>query len=238
MSSILNVSNLSALSVDNNLILDKISFNLLKGKNLFVLGKNGAGKSSLLKAILKQIVVKQGDIFLQNKNLFRIKEKIKFRCIQYIPQDLSSLIFQDLSVYENCLIASEFNKTKLERVFSYVETMNKHVLKVLKNPVSSLSGGEKQILSLALCFSKRPKVILLDEFTSALDVIIKEKVLAFVETHIYKNQELSSVTVSHTIEDAIEKADMLIVLKKGKMSYMKENIDRDKMTAQKILSYF
>ena len=80
--------------------------------------------------------------------------------------------------------------------------------------------------------------MLLDEFTSALDVFIKEKVLDFVETHIYNNRELSSMTISHTIEDAIKRADKLIVLKKGKISYVNELQSREKITAQEILSYF
>ena len=135
MHNVLDVSNLSATTVNNTLVLDKISFNLHKGKNIFILGKNGAGKSSLLKAILLQIAVKKGKLYFQNDNLLLMKEKEKFQRIQYIPQNLNSLIFQDLSVYENCLIASEFKKTQLERVFSYIESMNAHVLKVLKNPV-------------------------------------------------------------------------------------------------------
>ncbi len=224
----LKVNRLS-VSYSNNLVLEQVSFSLKKGSIFGILGPNGSGKSTLLKAILNIIPRQEGSVSWEGIDIRKD--------IAYVPQ-LSEYDWDfPISVFElvlNALVTpanfwkldSEHNRNKV------IEVLNRLGLAALaNNPISDLSGGQKQKLLLARAFVRDPKILILDEPFNAIDHISEKSIVQTLRT--FASQGNTVLMVHHNLNSVKEYFDEILLLNKsvvasGKVDtvFKKKNLEK------------
>lgn len=200
-------------------VLKDISFSVLKGESLCVLGPNGCGKTTLLKT-LAGLIGYSGEIFLKGQNLQNIKRKDIAKKIAVLSQ-VSSIYFS-YSVYdtvmmgryvhrEGCsfLSVSKKDREYVEKCLRAVDIWN-----LREKKIDELSGGQLQRVYLARTLAQEPELILLDEPTNHLDLKAQTELILFLK-EICKKEAKAVIGVFHDINLALQFADKLIFLKDG-----------------------
>ncbi len=210
---------------NENVILHQASLSLHQGEFVYVIGKVGSGKSSLLKSLYCEIPICGGEAFLLNYNLRKIKRKD----VPYLRRKLG-IVFQDFqlltdrSVNKNLefvLKATGWRSNKdiqnrIEEVLQQVGMQNKGY----KMP-HELSGGEQQRVSIARAIAKNPKLILCDEPTGALDYVTGKKILKLLQDlSRERNKLVVIVTHNAALKDM---ADKVIKIKSGRIESIETN---------------
>ena len=199
-------------------LLKEISFNLNSGESLGIVGKSGAGKSSLLKIIagLLNPDPESGSISIYNNDLPVPATMLiyGYNQIQLVEQNFSLDAY--MTVYENMnLKASDlpFDKRRVEinKILRWV-----NLLKISERKVEQLSGGEQQRLAIARALIKKPLVLLLDEPFSHLDSALKSSLILRLK-EIREKSKVSMVIVSHDGADLLALCDKITHLKNGKL---------------------
>ena len=200
-------------SYNSQPVLENIEFELEKGLILGILGVNGAGKSTLLKCLNKILSPNKGSIFIDNENILDMKGSEIAKRIAYTPQKYGE---ESLSVFDAVLLGRKphirWNVGK--RDFQIVEDIlnSMDLTPFALRPVNSLSGGEMQKVIIARSLAQEPKVLLLDEPTSNLDIKNQFEVMAIIQD-IVKKQNLSAVVSIHDLNLAFRFADQFLMLK-------------------------
>jgi ABC-type Fe3+/spermidine/putrescine transport system ATPase subunit len=185
-----------------------------KGSFFGVLGYSGAGKSTLLNLICGLEKADSGSIFLEGKDITDIP--VYKREIAYVFQN--SLLFEGLSVKENLaylLTAKSVEKNKHEEIIQDA-LFDCEVSKLILRDITTLSGGEKQRVAMAMALMFKPKLLILDEPFSNLDTSLKIRMRAFLKTLI-KKHNMTVIMVTHDKDDAFELCDKMVLLSQGKI---------------------
>ena len=200
-------------------VLKDISFSVLKGESLCVLGPNGCGKTTLLKT-LAGLIGYSGEIILDGHNLKNIKRKDIAKKIAVLSQ-VSSIYFS-YSVYDTVMMgryvhregSSFLSVSKKDR--EYVEKCLRAVdiWNLREKKIDELSGGQLQRVYLARTLAQEPELILLDEPTNHLDLKAQTELILFLK-EICKKEAKAVIGVFHDINLALQFADKLIFLKDG-----------------------
>ncbi|MBS0627890.1 MAG: ATP-binding cassette domain-containing protein [Verrucomicrobia bacterium] len=227
-------------------ILDNLSLDIFRGEFIILLGSNGCGKSSLLKVVNGLSTPTSGSLYFKKENLLQKSLTQRSKSIVTLTQDLNLSTFSDLTVLENCLIALHRNKLtsfsfsskeKQKKIKAYLEIYNPNLAEKLAMPVSSLSGGERQTLALAMNLWISPSLLLLDEHTSALDPYMAKKLMHL--THeITERQQVTTVVATHNLDDALTYGTRLIVMKQGKIILDVPHEEKRKLTYEMLLSLY
>lgn len=198
-------------------ILSNTTLELEEGKVGVLLGPNGVGKSTIIKIISGLIKPKTGDIFLGENDFRKIKIKERAKLVSYVPQNVK---FSSLSVLDSVLLGRlpyfysfpcAHDKAKAEKAIEEVG------LSSLKDrPANSLSGGEKQLVSIARALVSSPSLLLLDEPTANLDLRHQKEVLTLLKK-IAKEKKLTILLSLHDISEAFYIGDKFFFLKNGKI---------------------
>ena len=161
-----------------------LSFHIPKGELVFLMGPTGAGKSTVLKTIYRDIPISDGSLFINGQNI----KNIRHRHTPYFRRKIG-MVFQDYrliydrTIYENIAlplhIEGMYKKHIKEKVYDIVEKVGLN--KRINNYPSELSGGEKQRVSIARALVKEPLVILADEPTGNLDPNVSDEILDLLE---------------------------------------------------------
>ena len=211
ISGIIEFRNVS-YSKNNNLILENLSFSLKKNKYNVITGKNGSGKSTILKLIVGLEKIDDGEIFIDNEKLLYERDEL------YKIRKKTGIVFQESNehiigetVAESLIFGMENNRIPLEKM---KENMSKYIkLFQLENIIDkktvNLSGGEKQKVALAGAVITEPDIILLDEITEMWDKGTKEKMNEIIENFLKDGKTVVSVT--HNSEE-IKKSDNVIFI--------------------------
>lgn len=201
--SILSVQNLRKIYHTKNeeiLAVDNFSFTLHKGEIIAIVGPSGCGKSTILNMIGGLILKSSGKIeFNEEKN------------ISYMLQE--DALFPFRTVYKNCLLGLEVKNLNNEENQKYVHSLIKRYgLEEFENSLpNNLSGGMRQRVALIRTLATHPNLILLDEPFSALD--FQSRLLLTDDVYkIIKEKNISSIIITHNIEEAVSIADRIIVL--------------------------
>lgn len=197
-----------------NHILDGISLEVAREDHIMLIGANGSGKSSLLKVITGEYVPTHGSISFLEKPLIKTSIRKRASLIASMSQDPNLTTFSELSVYENYLIVG--GKSSRQEAAGYVEPFNPKLAEKLDAKVSTLSGGERQALGLALCLQQRPELVVLDEHTSALDPVSAHRLMKMT-MHALLERKGCAIICTHNLEDALRYGNRLIAMKKGKI---------------------
>lgn len=179
-------------------ILKNISFNIEKGDCISIVGKSGSGKSTILKVIADLLPISSGNLYFNGKcytsyNPIELRRKISY-CIQ------TPILFGE-NVYENLELPFKIRNEKIDK-FRVIELLEKFNLNesILENNINSLSGGEKQRISIIRNLLYKPDILLLDEATSALD----EENTKVIEEYIKELNRLgvTILWITHSIEQS------------------------------------
>lgn len=213
-------------------ILRGISLSLQRQEIVCILGPNGCGKSTLLKTIAGYLIPRKGKIWVAGQDVSKVPVHTKVRSgsIGFVPQ--TDNVFGSLSAWENLALGGQFMHT--QAVHDRIEVLCEiyPVLRnKLKSPASSLSGGERQVLSLARALMPSPKVLLLDEPSAGLS----PKTLAEVFEAILNTREREGISVLMVEQNAMEAlriSDRAYVLTLGEVAMQgsaKELLESDEM---------
>ncbi|WP_394887561.1 ABC transporter ATP-binding protein [Clostridium butyricum] len=215
----ISVRNLSISYEDNNIIED-MDLSIPKGMITIIIGSNGCGKSTLLKTIARINKPKNGDIFINNKNIKKIKEKDIAKEVAFLPQGPvcpSGLTVRELVAY------GRFPHQKL------IGGLNSHDKEIIDwainetglsdfkdREVENLSGGQRQRAWIAMTLAQETDIIMLDEPTTYLDMSYQLEVLEVLEK-LNKEKNITVVIVLHELNNACRFANNIVGLKKGKI---------------------
>lgn len=189
--------------------LGEIDLEIGRGEYFVILGPTGAGKSLLLETIAGLRSPSKGRIWIEGMEVTALPPER--RKVGYVPQDY--VLFPFLNVFGNIAFGVK-GKDKRERVMAVAEMVG--ISHLLDRPVTSLSGGEKQRVALARALAPRPKVLLLDEPLSALD-LKTSKYLRLELKRIQRELSMTTVHVTHNQAEAEEMADRIAVLNQGRI---------------------
>lgn len=225
MLKIINLSKSFHRNTENEIhVFQNFSLDIEKQKCTAIIGGNGCGKSTLMNLICGRLKADSGQIFLDQRDITALPEKRRVEYISLVHQNPSMGVSPSLTILENMALADKkcdrFSLRKLidkSKKETYVELLSELSLGLenkLETKVQFLSGGQRQALSLLMATMKRPKLLLLDEHTAALDPktsrLIMEKTRQLLE-----KLSITTVMISHNMKDALNYSDRLIMLSSG-----------------------
>ena len=234
----LEIKNLCFSYDQEHLVIDDISFKVAKGSFVCLLGHNGSGKSTLAKLIVGLLEKKSGQIFfddeeMDKKTIKKLQTKTALVFQNPDNQFIGSTVEDDIAFgLEN----RQFPHEKMqEEIELFADSVN--MLDYLKKEPINLSGGQKQRVALAGALILRPEILILDEATSMLDPKGKSTVRKVIDRIHKENPELTIVSITHDIDEALL-ADQVFILSKGKLvasgTPQKVLRDRDMLLSYKL----
>ena len=247
----LDVKNISktfnAGTVNEKLALDDLTLHLDEGDFVTVIGGNGAGKSTLLNAVAGVWPVDSGSIAVDGADLTKLPEHKRARYIGRVFQDPMMGTAATMQIEENLALAARRGQrrglgpgiTREERE-SYQEKLKMLGLGLenrLTSKVGLLSGGQRQALTLLMAALKKPKVLLLDEHTAALDPKTAAKVLE-LSARIVAENRLTTLMITHNMKDAIQYGNRLIMMYEGRIIYDVRGEEKRKLKVSDLLAKF
>ncbi|SHG84507.1 ABC transporter ATP-binding protein [Winogradskyella jejuensis] len=211
----LQVKNIS-FGYNKTLVLDNISFNLEKGKNLAIIGESGSGKSTLLKLIYGEYDLPQGEIFWKDTQILGPKHNlvIGYDFMKYVSQEFDLMPF--ITVEENIgkHLSRFYPEEKQKRTTELIKVVQ--LEDFAKTKVKNLSGGQKQRVALARALAKQPEILLLDEPFSHIDNFKKQSLRRSVFSYL-KEHNIACIVATHDNNDVLGFADEMLVLDQKKI---------------------
>jgi urea transport system ATP-binding protein len=226
---VLNVKSLNVYYGESHVVRD-ISFNVNDGETVAIMGRNGMGKSTLLKSLIGLLRARSGSVSLSGQELLGLHSFDRVAAgLGYVPQ--GRMIFPYLTVEENILSGMETVADKIIPAYVY------DVFPVLKEMTSrkagNLSGGQQQQLAIARALVSNPKVLVLDEPTEGIQPsIIKD--IARALNALKAERRFALLVSEQVLSFTMEIADRFLIIEKGQFVY---EDTRDKVDAGKIHGY-
>ncbi|HOA33856.1 MAG: ATP-binding cassette domain-containing protein [Clostridiales bacterium] len=234
-------------TVNEKLALDRLSLTIKDGEFVTVIGGNGAGKSTMLNAVAGVFFVDDGRIIIDGNDVTRLEEHRRAKYIGRVFQDPMMGTAASMGIEENLALANrrgqfrglKWGITHKERQFykEQLATLGLGLENRLTTKVGLLSGGQRQALTLLMASLKKPKLLLLDEHTAALDPKTAAKVLEATEEIVRRNN-LTTLMITHNMRDAINHGDRLIMLYEGRIAVDVSGEEKKKLTVEKLLEMF
>ena len=237
----------NAGTVNEKQVLRNLDLTLKEGDFVTIIGGNGAGKSTMLNMVAGVYPVDSGSITIDGVDVTKLPEHKRAKYIGRVFQDPRMGTATDMWVEENMSIA---NKRGMKRGLRWAITnkdreMFKKELKQLdlgledrlNTKMGLLSGGQRQAITLLMAAMKKPKLLLLDEHTAALDPKTAAKVLEITDKLISENN-LTALMVTHNMKDAIAHGNRLIMMNAGKIIIDVSGEEKKKLTVESLLAEF
>jgi len=234
-------------TVNEKKALNGIDLHLEKGDFVTVIGGNGAGKSTMLNMIAGVYPVDCGSIVIDGIDVTRLPEYKRAKYLGRVFQDPMNGTAADMQIEENLALAARRGKLRslLPGITAKERKEYKELLKILglgleerlTAKVGLLSGGQRQALTLLMATLKKPKLLLLDEHTAALDPKTAKKVLDITEEIVEKNN-LMTIMITHNMADAIRVGNRLIMMHEGRIIVDVKGEEKKKLTIEQLLQMF
>ena len=234
-------------TVNEKLALDNFSITINEGDFITVIGGNGAGKSTLMNAIAGVWKVDEGTITIDGQDVTSLPEHKRAAFLGRVFQDPMMGTAATMEIQENLALANRRGlKRTLRAGISKKEIKEyKEMLKILDlgledrmtTKVGLLSGGQRQALTLLMATLKKPKLLLLDEHTAALDPKTAAKVLEITDK-IVTRDNLTTLMITHNMRDAIAHGNRLIMLNEGKVVLDIAGEEKKNLTVSDLLKKF
>ena len=234
-------------TVNKKTALDGVSLTLRDGDFVSVIGGNGAGKSTLLNAVAGTWLVDSGTIAIDGVNVTRLPEHKRARFIGRVFQDPMMGTAATMQIEENLALALRRGKRRTLRVGITAAERDQYreLLKILDlgleerltTKVGLLSGGQRQALTLLMATLQKPKLLLLDEHTAALDPKTAAKVLDTTE-RIIQRDHLTTLMITHNMRDAIAHGNRLIMMYDGRIVVDISGEEKRRLTVEDLLALF
>ena len=234
-------------SVNEKRALNGVNLTLEDGDFVTIIGGNGAGKSTMLNAIAGTWPIDSGSVIIDGEDITKLPEHKRAAYLGRVFQDPMNGTAADMEIEENLAVAKRRGQartlrwgiTKKERE-EYVELLKMLDLGLetrLRAKVGLLSGGQRQALTLLMATLKKPKLLLLDEHTAALDPKTAVKVLEISDKIIAENN-LTALMVTHNMKDSIAHGNRLIMMWDGKIILDIKGEEKKKLTVDDLLHQF
>ena len=234
-------------TVNEKTALDGLSLHLNEGDFVTVIGGNGAGKSTMLNAVAGVWPVDEGTIEIDGVNVTKFPEYKRASYLGRVFQDPMNGTAATMQIEENMALAYRRGKfrslrkgiTSKEREFyrEQLKTLGLGLEDRMTSKVGLLSGGQRQALTLLMATLKRPRLLLLDEHTAALDPKTAAKVLELTD-QIVQRDHLTTLMITHNMKDAITHGNRLIMMNAGKIIFDASGEEKKRLTVQDLLVKF
>ena len=237
----------NAGTINEKVALNGVNLNLNPGDFVTIIGGNGAGKSTTLNAIAGVWSIDAGKIVIDGVDITKLSEHKRAAFLGRVFQDPMTGTAATMSIEENMAIAARrgqrrglgwgITKKERESFKESLKTLDLGLEDRLSSKVGLLSGGQRQAITLLMASLKKPKLLLLDEHTAALDPKTAAKVLALSDK-IISDHNLTAMMVTHNMKDAILHGNRLIMMHEGKVILNIAGEDKKKLTVGDLLHQF
>ena len=237
----------NAGTINEKKAINDLSLTLEDGDFVTVIGGNGAGKSTLLNLVAGVFPVDDGSITIAGQDVTRLPEHKRAKFIGRVFQDPMMGTAATMGIEENLALAYRRGQARGLRYGINNEERKLYREKLailglgledrLTSKVGLLSGGQRQALTLLMSTLKKPKLLLLDEHTAALDPKTAAKVLEITET-IVRRDKLTTLMITHNMRDAIAHGNRLIMMDSGRIVADIRGEEKKNLTVQDLLDKF
>lgn len=237
----------NAGTVNEKVALNGLNLHLNPGEFVTVIGGNGAGKSTMLNSVAGVYGVDDGKIYIDGVDVTHLPEYKRAKFIGRVFQDPMMGTAADMWIEENLALAARRGKPRTLRsgITAKERAQYREQLKILDlgledrmtTKVGLLSGGQRQALTLLMATLQKPKLLLLDEHTAALDPKTADKVLEATEK-IVAASNLTTLMITHNMRDAIEHGNRLIMMYDGRIVVDVSGEEKKQLTVEQLLNLF
>jgi len=234
-------------TVNEKVALNNVSLKLEEGDFVTLIGGNGAGKSTLLNCVAGVYPVDQGSIIIDNIDVTKLPEHKRAYMLGRVFQDPMMGTAANMGIEENLALAFRrgnrrglawgISNKERQLYTKLLKSLELGLENRLSDKVGLLSGGQRQALTLLMATLKKPKLLLLDEHTSALDPKTAEKVMQLTEQFIAESN-LTTLMVTHNMRDAIRYGNRLIMMHEGRIILDINGEEKRKLTVEDLLRRF
>ena len=234
-------------TVNSKKALNGLNLTINEGDFVTVIGGNGAGKSTLLNAICGVWKPDFGTIEINGVDVTNMPEHKRAKFLGRVFQDPMKGTAPDMEIAENLAIAARrgtkrkliwgVRKAERKQYKELLATLELGLEKRLSSKVGLLSGGQRQAVTLLMASLRKPKLLLLDEHTAALDPKTAAKVLELTDKIVNENK-ITTVMITHNMRDAIDHGNRLIMLHDGQVVVDISGEDKKKLTTKDLLDLF
>ncbi|MEA5059003.1 MAG: ABC transporter ATP-binding protein [Candidatus Pelethousia sp.] len=234
-------------TINQKVAIENLSLTFQEGDFVTVIGGNGAGKSTLLNLIAGVYPADAGQVMLDGQNITKMPEHKRARLLGRVFQDPMMGTAAGMGIEENLAMAYRRGKSRglrwgisakeREKYCEKLKTLDLGLEGRLSTKVGLLSGGQRQALTLLMATLQKPKLLLLDEHTAALDPRTAAKVLALSD-HIIAKHGLTAMMVTHNMRDAIEHGNRLIMMHEGSIALDIAGDAKKQLTVEDLIARF
>lgn len=226
------------------IIFDKLNLKIHEGDFISMVGGNGAGKSTLMNILTGDIEIEEGKILFGDNNIEKLNSFKRKRFISKVYQEPSKGTSPNMTIFENLSMADNkgnkfglslgLNKKRKSYYINALKELELGLEDQLNTPVGLLSGGQRQAISLIMAALKTPKLLLLDEHTSALDPKTSKIIMEKTKNIVEKNK-LTTIMITHNLKTALDYGNRLIMLDKGRIVLDVHGEEKEKLSIESLL---
>ncbi len=234
-------------TINEKMALNNIDFKMNQGDFVTIIGGNGAGKSTLLNMIAGVYPIDAGVILLDDVDISRLAEHTRAKYLGRVFQDPMRGTAAGMEIQENLALAYRrgkirglrwgITKEEKELYFERLKELDLGLESRMSSKVGLLSGGQRQALTLLMAALQKPKILLLDEHTAALDPKTAKKVLDLTDL-IVNEDNLTALMVTHNMKDAIRMGNRLIMMHEGRIIYDVSGEEKKNLHVSDLLAKF
>jgi putative ABC transport system ATP-binding protein len=227
--------------------LQRVSLVIPEGSFAIVIGMNGSGKSTLLNAVAGTFFPDTGSIALDGQEVAQWPEHRRAKLIGRVFQDPFSGTAPHMTIAENLVMAAKrgqkrglgwaLKKERMDLLKQRIRELNMGLEDRLDNEIGSLSGGQRQALTLLMATWLKPKLLLLDEHTAALDPKSADQVIRLTND-ILARERLTTLMVSHSMQQAAHLGDRLIMMHAGEILHDVAGQEKKRLRVEDLLARF
>lgn len=228
------------------LALGGVNLALEKGDFITVIGSNGAGKTTLLNIIAGTILPTAGQVIMKDRNVTTLPSYRRAQWIGRITQDPLAGTAPMMTIAENLALAKSrshrsfklaITRRKRREMIEQMLSLGMNLEHRLDDPVSLLSGGERQALTVTMATLAQPEILLLDEHTAALDPGNASRVSLLTQDFV-NSLNVTTIMVTHNMEHALSLGNRLLMMNKGEVIYDFCGVDKEALTVANLVDLF
>ena len=241
------VFNLTGNIADQRIAMNHMNLEIEEGEWVTIIGGNGSGKSTLMNVISGVHMLDEGKVEIDSIDVTKLPEHKRAKYLGRVFQDPNMGTAGMISIEENMSIASRrakkntlkwgFHKEERAKYYELIKSLGLGLEDRLLQKVGLLSGGQRQAITLLMATLIKPKILLLDEHTAALDPKTAKIVLEITEEIVTKDK-ITTLMITHNMRDAIKYGNRLIMLNEGKVIFDIKGEEKQKLTIEDLLAKF
>jgi putative ABC transport system ATP-binding protein len=234
-------------TINEKKIFENLNFVVKPGEFVTIIGGNGAGKSTLMNLITGSQVPDSGEIFIDSKDVTYWPEHKRARIIGNLFQNPLKGTAPNMTIEENLLLAKlRNNKRTLSLGLNKNDTnffkeklaeLDLNLENRLQIKVGLLSGGQRQALTLLMAIISKPKILILDEHTAALDPVAAEKILSLTNK-IVEDEKITTLMITHNLEMAFNFGSRTIMFNAGEIVADLDGQERENISKKNLMEFF